>query len=78
MRPRFTHLLPILIVVMILYEFSTQGFTIDASVNKLLVGAIYGLLIFIGAYIVKAIAQSIYDKLGKKSESDSQIVQEPR
>ena len=65
MRLRFTHLLPILVVGMILYEFITQGFTIDASVNKLLIGTIYGILIFIGAYVVKSINQLIYNRLRK-------------
>lgn len=42
-------------VAAILYEFYSQGFTINGSVNKLLIGMIYGILLYIAAYIAKAV-----------------------
>ena len=55
MKFRFSILLPILIAVMVLYEFATYGFTVDASVNKLLIGTVYGILLYILAYVIKTI-----------------------
>lgn len=74
---RFVHLLPILIVVMILYEFSAYGFTIYASVNKVLLGTIYGLLLYIAAYIIKAIGTSVANRLRPEPETDFSQVIEP-
>ena len=70
MKLRFTHLLPILVVVMIVYEFNTYGWTIYASVNKLLLGAVYGILLYIAAYLIKAVAVSVWNWVSHKSESD--------
>ena len=60
---QFTYLLPILVLAAVVYEFYTLGFTLDASVNKLLLGTVYGFLLYIGAYIVKIVGIAVLSKL---------------
>ncbi len=70
MKFKFTHLLPILIVVMIIYEFNTYGYTIDASVNKVALGLTYGILLYVLAFIIKAIVVPVWNRLHRKAEPD--------
>ena len=77
MKFRFAHLLPILIAVMILYEFNAYGYTIDASVNKVLIGTIYGILLYAGVYIVKTIVTSVINRFRAEPEIDMTQVIEP-
>lgn len=67
MKFRFSLLLPITIVAMVLYEFAAFGFTIDASVNKILIGTVYGILLYILAYVIKAIVMVALNWLGRGS-----------
>ena len=62
MKFRFAFLLPILIIATVLYEFYTQGFSINGSVNKLLLGIVYGFLLYIVAYIVKVVVFFILNR----------------
>ena len=55
LKIRFALLLPVLIIVAVLYEFYAQGFTINGSVNKALLGIVYGFLLYIAAYIAKVV-----------------------
>lgn len=76
MKLRFTYLLPILLVAMVLYEFYTYGFTIYASVNKLLLGIVYGTLIYILLYLLKYVVTLILGWFRSRSESKvSQFIQ---
>ena len=70
MKFKFTHLLPIFIVVMIIYEFNTYGYTIDASVNKLALGLVYGILLYILAFVIKAIVVPVWNRFRRKTEPD--------
>ena len=64
----FTYLLPILVLAAVVYEFYTLGFTLEASVNKLLIGMVYGFLLYVGAYIIKIIGITVLSRL-RPSES---------
>ncbi|MGI0080411.1 MAG: hypothetical protein ACRECH_12405 [Nitrososphaerales archaeon] len=67
---RFTNLLPILIVVMIIYEFNTFGWTIDASVNKVALGVVYGILLYILVFIIKTIVVPVWHRIHGREEPD--------
>ncbi len=66
---KFTYLLPALIVVMIVYEFSAYGWSIDASVNKAGEGIFYGILLYIAAYVIKVAGAWIWRIFFAKEES---------
>jgi hypothetical protein len=54
---------------MIVYEFSAYGWTINASVNKVVVGIFYGIGLYILAYIIKAVATAIWNRFFAAEES---------
>ena len=70
-------MLPILTAALILYEFNTYGYTIDASVNKVLIGTIYGILFYAVVYIIKTIVVSVINRFRAESEIDMTQVIEP-
>lgn len=70
MKFRFAFLLPILIIAAALYEFYAQGFSINGSVNKLLLGIVYGFLLYIVTYIVKVIGFFVLNRAQERVESD--------